>query len=133
MKYGKQHYPGAENSAEREDGMMAETIIFSVILLVCAVLIILIGIVQCGSKEPVGFWSGKKPPEKEQITDVKAYNRKHGIMWILLGTGIILCFGCGLIIGGAAAGYLCMIEIVGGIVAMILYHNRLEHIYRKKG
>jgi len=53
-------------------------------------------------------------------------------MWILLGAGIILCFGCGLIIGGAAAGYLCMIEIMGGIVAMILYHNRLEHMYRKK-
>ena len=112
--------------------MTAETVIFSVILLVSAVPIITIGIVQYRSKDPVGFWSGKKPPQKEQITYVKAYNRKHGLMWILLGVGFILCFVCGLLFGGVIAGYLCMIEVIGGIFAMIVYHEKLDRMYYKK-
>lgn len=43
---------------------MAEIIISSVIVLVCTAPVIIIGIVQYRSKEPVGFWSGKKPPGK---------------------------------------------------------------------
>lgn len=111
---------------------MAETVISSVVVLVSIAPIIIIGIVQYRSKEPVGFWSGKKPPGKEQITDVKAYNRKHGIMWILLGTGFILCFFCGLFLGGMVAAYLCMAEVMGGILAMAAYHEKLERMYYKK-
>lgn len=109
--------------------MTAEIIISSVILLISVVPIIVIGIVQYRSKEPVGFWSGKKPPRKEQITDVKAYNRKHGLMWILLGVGFIFCFVCGLFMGGQMAGYLCMIEVIGGILAMIAGHEKLDRMY----
>ena len=58
--------------------MVAETVIMLVILLYSATPLIVIGIVQYRSKNPVGFWSGEKPPEKEQITDMKAYNQKHG-------------------------------------------------------
>lgn len=112
--------------------MMAETVIFSVILLISAAPIIIIGIVQYRSKDPVGFWSGKKPPQKEQITDVNAYNRKHGLMWIFLGVGFILCFICGLLFGEMIAGYLCIIEVIGGIVAMIVYHEKLDRMYYKK-
>lgn len=112
--------------------MAAEVVIPLVILLVSAAPIIVIGIVQYRSKEPVGFWSGKKPPQKEQITDVKAYNRKHGLMWILLGVGLILSFVCGLPFGGLIAGYLCIIEVIGGIFAMIAYHEKLDRMYNKK-
>lgn len=112
--------------------MMAETVIFSVILLISAAPIIIIGIVQYRSKDPVGFWSGKKPPQKEQITDVKAYNRKHGLMWIFFGAGFILCFICGLLFGEMIAGYLCIIEVLGGIVAMIAYHEKLDRMYYKR-
>ena len=112
--------------------MTAEIVISSVILLISAAPIIIIGIVQYRSKDPVGFWSGKKPPKKEQITDVKAYNRKHGLMWILLGVGFILCFVCGLLFGGIIARYSCMIEVIGGLLAMIVYHQKLNRMYYKK-
>lgn len=79
--------------------MVAETVIMLVILLYSATPLIVIGIVQYRSKKPVGFWSGEKPPEKEQITDMKAYNQKHGIMWILFGAGLIFSFACGLPFG----------------------------------
>lgn len=46
---------------------MAETIIFLAVLLISAGPIIAIGIAQYRSKEPVGFWSGKKPPKREQM------------------------------------------------------------------
>lgn len=112
--------------------MTAEIVISSVIVLVSVAPVIMIGIVQYRSEEPVGFWSGKKPPLKEQLTDVKAYNRKHGLMWILLGVGFIICFVCGHVFGGLIAGYLCMIEVIGGILAMIVCHEKLVHMYYKK-
>lgn len=112
--------------------MTVETVFSSVIMIVCIAPVIILGIVQYRSKEPVGFWSGKKPPKKEEITDIRAYNRKHGLMWILLGVGFILCFVCGLFWGGDVAGYLCMIEVIGGILVMIAWHEKLDRIYLKK-
>ena len=111
---------------------MAEIVFSSVIILISTVPIIIIGIVQYRSKDPVAFWSGKEPPKKEQVTDVKAYNRKHGLMWILYGVGFILCFVCGLPFGEVIAAYLFMIEVIGGIFVMIAYHNKLNRIYLKK-
>ncbi|MCM1267284.1 MAG: hypothetical protein NC302_05200 [Bacteroidales bacterium] len=111
---------------------MAETILFAGILILCAGAVILLGIVQYRSKEPVAFWSGKKPPTREQITDVRAYNQKHGRMWILYGAGMIFCFVCGLPFEGSASAYLCLIEVIGGLLVMIAYHNRLNGMYYKK-
>ncbi|MDE7015058.1 MAG: hypothetical protein K2P19_10385 [Kineothrix sp.] len=111
---------------------MVETVISLIIVLISIAPIIIIGIGQYRSKDPVGFWTGKNPPKKEQITDVKAYNQKHGLMWILLGVGFLLCFAGGLVFGGKIAGYLCIIETIGGILAMIAYHEKLERMYGKK-
>lgn len=119
------------SAVERGMCMAVETVFSTIIVLVGIAPIIMIGIVQYGSKDPVGFWTGKKPPEKEQITDVRAYNRKHGLMWIIFGIGFIACFLCGLAFGGLAAGYLCMAEVLGGIAAMAAYHNKLDRMYRK--
>lgn len=46
--------------------------------------------------------------------------------------GFILCFVCGLLFGGLIAGYLCMIVTIGGIFAMIAYHEKLDRMYCKK-
>ncbi len=112
---------------------MTGEIIFSfVVLLISTSPIIILGMVQYRSKEPVGFWAGKKPPRNEEITDVRAYNRKHGLMWILYGAGFIVCFVCGTFFGGTATAYLCVAEAVLGIPGMIAYHNRLNRMYYKK-
>ena len=39
------------------------------ILIICTAPVVIIGIVQFNSKNPVGFWSGKEPPKKEQIIE----------------------------------------------------------------
>lgn len=111
--------------------MTAETVISLIILLVGIVPVIILGIVQYRNENPVGFWTGKEPPEKEQITDIRAYNRKHGLMWILYGIGCILCFACGIPFGKWMGAYLCIFEVTGGIFGMIAYHNRLNRIYCK--
>lgn len=112
--------------------MTAETVVSSIIILVSIAPVIIIGIVQYRSNEPVGFWSGEKPPEKELITDVKAYNRKHGLMWILYGAGFILCCVCSVFLESMIAAGLCMFESIGGIFGMIIYHEKLERMYRRE-
>lgn len=111
---------------------MAEHIICLVILLICAAPFLIIGIVQRKSKKPVGFWSGKEPPAAEQVTDLTAYNRKHGRMWIAYGAGLPLSFALGGIFGGAAYAIAMGLEVVGGLVAIIWYHNYLDRKYVKK-
>lgn len=114
---------------------MAEHIILFVILCLTAFIMIGIGISQLKSTRPVGFYTGVKPPEEKQLRDVRAWNRKHGIMWIVYGSAII---GCGLVnmIAGAL-GYddvLPMIAeiavVIGGVFVMMGYHVRLERLYR---
>ena len=34
--------------------------------------------------------------------------------------------------GGEMAGYLCMIEVIGGILVMIAYHEKLDRRYCKR-
>ena len=112
--------------------MTAESIICMVIVAISAMPMIIIGISQYRS-----FWSGKEPPKKEQITDVKAYNQKHGIMWIVYGAGFFLCFALAVPFGeklALVAVGLGTIECIGGIFVMIAYHNKLNRrYYREEG
>lgn len=112
--------------------MTAEHIIVAVIVCISAAPFIILGIVQYKSKEPVGFWSLYEPPDREQVTDVKAYNHRHGVMWIAYGVGFLVCFLGGWPFGGGIAALLGGAECVGGIFVMIFYHNRLDRRYLKK-
>ena len=68
--------------------MTAENIIAGVVILgICGLQFIVLGIFQVKNKEPVGFWSGVKPPFRDKISDVTAFNKKHGMMWIIYGLG----------------------------------------------
>ena len=60
--------------------MNAESVFSLCIIILSSFPLIIIGIVQYKSKTPVGFWSGKNPPAKEQVRDIPAYNKKHGLM-----------------------------------------------------
>jgi hypothetical protein len=108
---------------------MAEIIITIVILLICSIPLCILGITQYKSKEPVGFWSGKKPPQTEQVTDVKAYNQKHGMMWIIYGAGLPISFFLGMPFGGYIPPIAMGIECIGGIIVMVWYHSKLDHKY----
>lgn len=108
---------------------MAETIISGVIFGICALIMLGIGISQLKSKKPVGFYSGEKPPNEDEISDILMWNKKHGIMWIIYGIIIILTWCSGLLIGDSIWIF------VGAflpIVVMMWYHKRLIKKYKIK-
>ena len=114
---------------------MAEYIIYLVIMCLTALIMIGIGVSQLKSRKPVGFFTGVKPPEEKELRDIKAWNRKHGIMWILYGCALIVC-GFVPIAGahGCDDALLLIVELaimIGGIFVMMWYHVRLERMYHR--
>ena len=109
--------------------MTAENVVLLVTLFICALLFIAIGISQIKSKEPVGFWSRVRPPEKDKVSNITVYNKKHGLMWIIYGVGIILAIFIGMIFGGNIAVCASEVELIGGPCLMMCYHNYLNKKY----
>lgn len=99
--------------------------------------LIILGISQYRSKTPVGFWSGEKPPAEESVTDIVAYNKKHGIMWILYGIGIVptVMISVVMIEITDEAPWICisLAETVGGLLLLIRYHQYLTRRYVRRG
>ena len=50
-----------------------------------AIVMSVLGICALFSKKPCGFYTFEKTPSEQEITDVSAWNRKHGIMFISCG------------------------------------------------
>jgi len=122
------------DSRKTGDSMaLEETVLSMVICSFTVIPLVIIGIVQYHSKTPVGFWSGREPPKKEEVIDVKAYNQKHGMMWIIYGIGLFVSFLLGSPFGGGVAAIAAGVECIGGIFLMIVYHNSLNHKYLREG
>ncbi len=52
----------------------------------CAVLFLVIGIIDRKSEKPVGFWSNAKPwcnVKELEVTDIRAYNNAVSTIWIV--------------------------------------------------
>ncbi len=113
--------------------MSAGYIISFVIYLITAFIMIGIGGSNLRSKTPVGFYSGIKPPKEEELTDVPAWNKKHGMMWVLYGVTIMLSWGIGFIIGDSVW---CLLPLCSGVVLpvflMIWYHHSLIRRYHQE-
>ena len=109
-----------------------ENIIGLVIYLAVAGFMIGIGISQLRSKKPVAFYSGEKSPGEEELSDVKAWNQKHGRMWVLYGTIILVSYGIGAMMGDTLWSVIPMCAgIAFPLPIMILHHHKLVKLYRK--
>lgn len=104
---------------------------FSICLIV-ALIMAAIGVAQIRSKRPVGFYSGEKPLEERELSDVPMWNKKHGLMWISYGIIILVSYFGGFLIGMATVW--CVIPVVGGMIlpvfVMIWYHHHLIRLYK---
>ena len=111
---------------------MFGTILMLIIMLPVAFLMVGIGIYQIKSPKPAWFYSGEEPPKPETITDIRAWNTKHGGMWVVYGAVILLT----VVVGVIDLGGIGMIFFIGGILLpipfMIWWHHRLEKNYLKK-
>lgn len=111
---------------------MAESIITCTIFGLVALFMMGIGVSQLKSKTPVAFYSGEKPPKAEELTDVHAWNVKHGRMWLMYGVIIIISCVIGYLMGDTIW---CLIPFCGGVIIpvvfMIWYHQKLVKRYRR--
>lgn len=91
-----------------------------------------IGISQLRSHEPVGFYSGEQPPSENELSDVHAWNKKHGIMWLIYAFIIIISYVIGAVIGDNVWS---IVPMCGGVIIpvifMIWYHSRLIKTYKR--
>ena len=113
---------------------MVEFIFGLVICLFVAAFMLGIGISQYRSKKPVGFYSGEKPPLESELTDVGAWNKKHGKMWITYGVIIIVSYllGVPFLIADSVWSVLPMcVGIMIPIPVMIRYHHKLIREYKR--
>lgn len=93
---------------------------------ITAVIMVAIGISNLKSSSPVGFYTGEEPFKKEELSDWKTWNKKHGWMWIFYGIFIVLGYGLGEL--GKNDIWFLVFELGSIIVPlpfMCWYHHRL--------
>lgn len=109
---------------------MGENIIIIIVLAWCAFIMIVVGIFQMKSKEPVGFYTVEKPIKKEQVSDVEVWNKKHGMMWIAYGVGMVLAYLVGCVLENKEVSYIILLAVTfGAIPVMIVYHHWMKKKY----
>ena len=107
-----------------------ERVIWLIIMLPLASLFTGLGIYAIRRKKPMWFWSGSTVSENE-ITDIPAYNRANGIMWIAF-SGILWVSEVLGIFKAALAGLLIGIGCIAGIPALVITYTRICKKYGKK-
>lgn len=117
--------------------MDVEGVFASCIICFVAMIFLIIGFCQFRSKEPVGFYSGEKPPARDELTDVKSWNHGHGILWLLYGGGIIVAWFIGYAVAVLAnceiiSAIVMIVSIVGGLGAIIAGDYFLRKKYMQK-
>ena len=104
-----------------------EKIILLCILIPVAAFFTGLGIFAWKRKKPMWFWSGAEVSEKE-ISDIPAYNRANGIMWIVFSCVFWVSAILGFRYPGTAEIILA-VGCVGGIPILIVVYRRIYARY----
>ena len=111
---------------------MGSSIVWLVIMIPICLLFVGLGIYAIRREKPMWFWSGTEV-KPEEITDVRAYNRANGIVWIVYSLVYWISTAVGLV-NMKIGGLMLVVGSVGGsIVLMIAYHRILEKYSVKHG
>lgn len=105
-----------------------ERLIWLVILIPLSIFFSGLGIYAWKRKKPMWFWSGSTVDERE-ITDVPAYNRANGIMWLCYSAVFWIAAILGIFrqeIAGAFLGIGCVL----GIPALIIAYRKIYGKYK---
>ena len=106
-----------------------EIIIWLVIMIPCSLLLTGIGIYAWRRKKPMWFWSGSTV-SIDEITDVKAYNRENGIMWICYSLPLWISTIMGFW-NISLAGIVLIIGCLGGVPFLVISYNRIYRKYKR--
>ena len=104
-------------------------IIGFIIWSIVTIIFIAIGISCRKEKEPVGFFTGCKPPA---IEDVKNYNRAVSNLWFV-SAGVYEVLGVPLLfLEQNSAGFIPVIfAVMAGVIGMIAAYLKIENKYKK--
>ena len=106
-----------------------EKVIWLVITIPCSLLFTGIGIYAWRRTKPMWFWSGSSVREDE-ITNVKAYNRENGIMWICY-SGVFWISTIMDIGSVSTAGIVLAVGCLGGLPLLVIAYNRIYRKYKR--
>ncbi len=108
---------------------MSDKVIWIVILFPLSSLFTALGVFAWKRKKPMWFWSGSEVSERE-ITDIPAYNKANGIMWLVYSSVFWISLLLG-ILNLSAAGFVLAVGCVGGIPLLIIAYNRIYNRYKR--
>ena len=107
-----------------------EKVLWLLILVPVSALFTGIGIYAARRKEPMWFWSGTQV-RKEEISDVRAYNRANGILWIAFSSIFWAAALLGAFLPGAG-GILLAAGCTAGIPCLAAAYGRILRKYKRK-
>ena len=109
---------------------MGKNVIWLVIMIPVCLLLSGFGIYAFRRKKPMWFWSGTEV-KSEEITDIQAYNRANGIMWIAYSLVFWASMAIGLV-NMKAGGLVMVIGAVGGSILLMFAYHRIYEKYKVK-
>ena len=107
-----------------------ETVIWLVFMIPTSLFFTGLGVFAWKRKQPMWFWAGSTVREKD-ISDIPAYNKANGVMWIAYSA----VFWLSTLIGIShidAAGAVLAAGCLGGIPCLILSYKRIYGKYGKR-
>ena len=104
-------------------------VIWFMIMIPCSILFTVLGIYAWKRKKPMWFWSGSTVREYE-ITDVPAYNRANGKMWLAYSSVFWLSLILG-IFNVSLAGIVLAVGCLGGISVLAFVYGKIYARYRR--
>ena len=106
-----------------------DNLIWPIIMIPSSLLCTCIGIYAWNRKKPMWFWAGDTVHE-EDITDVRAYNRANGMMWIVFSLPFWLATIMGLY-DLRMAGNIILFDSTVGLLLLILTYIKIHIKYKK--
>ena len=106
-----------------------DNIIWLIIMIPVSLLFTGIGIYAWKRKKPMWFWSGSTVKESE-ISDIAAYNKANGIMWIVFS----LVMWVSTILGAMnmkAGGILLIAGCIIGVPLLPIVYGKIYRNYKK--
>lgn len=99
-----------------------------IISIFCSMVFGLIALWAFKRKDPMHFWSGTtvKP---EEISDIRAYNKANGIMWLVYSLGM-LTSGVLSLFGEFAGGIFMATLCFPGLGVLIITYYRIYNKYK---
>ena len=109
---------------------MGSVIIWLVIMAPISAFFTGLGIYAWRRKKPMWFWSGSTVKE-EEISNIPAYNRANGIMWIVFS----LFFWASTILGFVSLKIAALVMIIGCVLCvpgLPITYNAIYKKYRRE-